>query len=130
MPHPSTRGLSEATTWLFIAAVNDHVMRCDTAKFPEQHPVRRDQCCPNCCGTCNALRWFRDKGDARLANRLNKFGGSLHDWQMADGSVDWPQIEAHWDDTGVSCIRDDCFDVTEERLAELRERATELREEP
>lgn len=104
--------LRKATAWLFAAAVKDHIMRCESARFPDEHPTCMEKCCPNCCGTCNTLRWFRDSADNYARRFLNDFTGAPSSWQMADGSVDWSQIEAHWDDRGATCGRTKCFQET------------------
>jgi hypothetical protein len=127
-PYPKNRTKREAMVWLFITAINDHIMRCESAKFPDEHPICQEKCCPNCCGTCFTLRWFRDQEDRYLMRMLNQYGEGLWTWQMADGSVDWSQIEAHWDDSGATCGRTKCFQETAMRNgmgllteAELRE---------
>lgn len=113
MPPPTRADLREATYWLFISAITNHVMTCPTASFPEEHPVCREKCCPTCCGTCSTLRWFRDEADGYLTRMLNQFEpGSTWSWQMWDGSMDWPQIEAHWDDTGAACHSHLCLEAS------------------
>lgn len=109
---PVKRSKAEAMCWLFMTAINEHTMKCQSARFPDEHPICEEKCCPNCCGTCFTLRWFRDEQDTYLTRILNKYGEGLYDWQMADGSVDWPQIEAHWDDTGDACGRSACVEAT------------------
>lgn len=102
----------EAFMWLFVTAVNDHVRRCRSAQFPDEHPICAEKCCPNCCDTCHALRQLRDHQDAQLTRLFNQHGDSLWVWQMADGSIDWSQIEAHWDASGGSCGREACIEAT------------------
>jgi hypothetical protein len=107
--------------WLIITAINDHIMRCRAAKFPDEHPECPEPCCPNesCCTTCNTLRWLRDNDDAYVTRLLSRYDKSLSSWQMADGSIDWAQIEGHWDDTGDACNRASCIEATEELARRL-----------
>jgi hypothetical protein len=102
-PYPRHRTKGEATCWLFIAAVNEHVMKCQAALFPNANPTCRERCCPTCCTTCSSLRWYRDEQNGSIMRLLNRFSSGLWGWQMADGSVDWAQIEAHWSDDGADC---------------------------
>lgn len=116
--YPNQRPRGEVLCWLFITAINDHIMRCETARFPVEHPECQEKCCPNesCCATCNNLRYIRDYDNAHYTNLLNRYDETLSSWQMADGSVDWAQIEAHWDDTGDACNREPCVQATAARL--------------
>lgn len=105
-----SRQLREATCWLVISAINDHSMRCEAARFPNENPTCMEKCCPRCCGTCSTLRWFRDTANDYLTRMLNDFSpGASWSWQMADGSVDWSQVEAHWDDSGSGCGSGGCL---------------------
>lgn len=121
---PPTHSKRAAMCWLIITAVNDHIMKCQSAVFPDAHPECQEKCCPNCCGTCFTLRWLRDEENAYVTRLLNQHDESLSDWQNADGSVDWSQIERHWDASGDACGREPCIaahaawlDATVARLA-------------
>lgn len=116
MPQTRKRTWREATHWLFATAINEHIMKCQAALFPDANPECAEKCCPNCCDTCSTLRWFRDEADGELTKNLNRYGDGLYDWQMADGSVDWSVIEPHWDDSGISCGREPCLQADARRL--------------
>lgn len=119
-PKKFTKG--EAMMWLFVTTVEDHIMDCDTVHAPGAHPECREKDCPNCCDACGTLRWFRDEQNVYLTRLLNRFGGTLRDWQMADGSVDWSQVEAHWDDSGSACGKQECFEATADEAELARDR--------
>jgi hypothetical protein len=104
MPNPPQAELKEAMFWLFVGTLDNHIFTCASSKFPDENPTCMEQCCPTCCGPCSALRWLSDHHNDYLTKLLNRFHlGEKHDWQFADGSVDWSQIDRHWDDSGVDC---------------------------
>jgi hypothetical protein len=56
-------------------------------------------CCPQCCGPCSALAYFRENvgADQSLGHWLLQWEGvPTWDWQLPSGRVDWAQLEAAW----------------------------------
>lgn len=102
------RGDYIAIAQLVAGIIDTHIM-CQTGSD------QCEGCCPECCAPCAGLRHIRDNMDWMLTSGLTMwaqqsrreciarfpdddwdFPLSHHDWEMPQGGVNWPLIEAHW----------------------------------
>jgi hypothetical protein len=93
-----TAELRQAIVWLVAGTINHHIL--DTCQGGDDC----EGCCPECCGPCATLAWFRDEANDKLTRWLNEVDpGASWCWQLPDGSIDWAAIEAHWNPEKLGC---------------------------
>lgn len=105
-PDDKVKGLTDAISMLFAHSVNqlmtgrfwtdgDNTYDAMVTSVPDTPPY--DGCCPECCGPCNAIKWFRNNAKQVIEAAVDGWWpGRSWDWQNPDGSIKWDLIEECW----------------------------------